>query len=216
MDLDLLSDLVQAFKEYQLSAAAGGQRTIYEFADWVKARQVPITNERAATDPLANFDIDVELGKLIIYLNRYARHLIRKGLSEFPQLANEDYTYLYILMGEGEMTKKQLIERNIHEKAGGLEVIKRLLKHNLICEKTDDKDKRSKLVSLTDAGRQMFFQTLEQMGKVSKLIAGDLSAAEKESLLELLKKLEDFHNPLFLRERKKTIDELSMKTSASK
>jgi MarR family transcriptional regulator, lower aerobic nicotinate degradation pathway regulator len=107
------------------------------------------------------------------------------------------------------MTKMQLIEKNIHEKPTGLEVIKRLLKNKIIGERDNDEDKRSKRVFLTEKGKGIFFQTLSQMGEVSKIISGKLTASEKIQLFTLLKKLDDFHNPIFLEHRHKSINELN-------
>ncbi len=109
------------------------------------------------------------------------------------------------------MTKIQLIEKNVHEKQSGLEVIKRLLKHGLIAERDDEHDKRSKRVFLTVKGRTTFYRSLETMGKVSAIIAGKLSPEEKQQLFTLLKKLEDFHNPIFLNNRSLALDELLTK-----
>jgi hypothetical protein len=48
------------------------------------------------------------------------------------------------------------------------------------------------------------------MNKVSHLITGTLSIAEKQQLFSLLKKLDDFHNPIFLEHKHKTINELNI------
>jgi DNA-binding MarR family transcriptional regulator len=213
MDFDLLTEIVEAFKQYQLSLSAGSRSSIIDFSIWISRQHYNKGESKSGdhSDIIGRNDIDVELGKLIIYVNRYARLLIRKGLSGFPELINEDFTYLYTLMAAQSMTKIQLIEKNVHEKPTGLEVIKRLLKHKLIAEKVDEHDKRSKRVFLTEMGKATFFRSIEQMGKVSKIIAGNLSATEKKQLFTLLKKLEDFHNPIFLNEKLLTINELSKK-----
>jgi DNA-binding MarR family transcriptional regulator len=213
MDFDLLTDVIEAYKQFQLSLPAGKKSSLVDFGVWVntqdysKGRSV----DSGHAEIIGRDDIDAELGKLIIYLNRYARLIIKKGLADFPELISEDFTYLYILMTAESMTKIQLIEKNVHEKASGLEVIKRLLKHRLIAERDDENDKRSKRVFLTDKGRATFFSTLETMGKVSAIIAGKLTREEKSQLFTLLKKLEDFHNPIFLNGKLLGIDDLLTK-----
>lgn len=213
MDFELLTDLVEAFKKFQLSLPSGTKSSLVDFGIWVNEQHYSSgqPNDSSHDEIIGRNDIDVELSKLIIYMNRYAKLLIRKGLGDFPELVNEDFTYLYILMTCESMTKMQLIEKNVHEKASGLEVIKRLLKNGLIDERNNETDKRSKRVFLTDKGRGTFFRSTEQMGKVSRIIAGKLTPQEKEQLFTLLKKLEDFHNPLFLGEKKLSINELEDK-----
>lgn len=204
---------MEAFKQYQLSLPPGSKRSITDFAVWLNRQHYPKDEGRShgQGEIIGPDAIDVELGKLIIFLNRYARLLIRKGLADFPELINEDFTYLYTLMAAESMTKIQLIEKNVQEKPSGLEVIKRLLKHELIAETEDEHDKRSKRVFLTEKGRAVFYRSVQSMEKVSKIVAGNLRSDEKKQLYTLLKKLEDFHNPIFLEERSLSIDELEKK-----
>ena len=203
MDYDLLTDLIAAYKAYQEQQPMDKKSSLLEFGIWINTQQY---GKHAATDSshdtiIGRNELDVELAKLIIYLNRYAKLLIKKGLQDFPELISEDFTYLYILMSAESMTKTQLIEKNVQEKPTGLEVIKRLMKQGLIAERADLTDKRSKRVFVTEKGKALFFQSLETMSKVSALIAGKLTLEEKEQLFGLLKKLEDFHNPIYLHER---------------
>ncbi len=211
MDFDLLTDVIEHFKQYQLTTPSGKKSSMADFGIWLNQQRYSTGTPADSThaEMIGTNEVEVEIGKLIVFLNRYARQLIKKGLHDFPELVNEDFTYLYSLMGCESMTKMQLIEKNIHEKPTGLEVIKRLLKYKIIDEKDDEVDKRSKRVFLTEKGKMIFFQTLEQMGKVSHLITGKLTVSEKEQLFALLKKLEDFHNPIFLELKHKTINELS-------
>lgn len=210
MDFDLLTDLITAYKDFQLSIPKGKKSTLVDFGIWINQQSYLKGQPLDAShhEIIGRNDINAELAKLIIYLNRYARLIIRKGLAEFPELISEDFTYLYILMSAESMTKIQLIEKNVHEKASGLEVIKRLIKHGLIAEKNDPHDKRSKRVFLTEKGKATFFRSLITMNKVSAIISGKLTVEEKHQLFTLLKKLEDFHNPIFLHERSLQLDEL--------
>jgi DNA-binding MarR family transcriptional regulator len=210
MDFDLLTNIVEAYKLYQLEGGAQKKSSLTDFAAWLQTKQTrqPIPT---VVHPVADADqygLEIAISTLIIGLNRYARQLVKKGLVDFPQLVSEDFTYLYSLMEVESMTKIQLIEKNVHEKPTGLEVIKRLLKHGLVAERNHENDKRSKRVFLTEKGRALFFATVEHMNKVALIVAGDLTLSEKQELFRLLKKLEYFHHPIYLRNKEVTIDEL--------
>ncbi|WP_258931879.1 MarR family transcriptional regulator [Flavobacterium oreochromis] len=82
--------------------------------------------------------------------------MIRRGLKDFPQLANEEFTYLYRIIDESSLTKMQLIERNAHEKQTGIEIIKRLVKNDLLEEFPDDHDKRITRLRITQKGEKLF------------------------------------------------------------
>jgi DNA-binding MarR family transcriptional regulator len=105
------------------------------------------------------------------------------------------------------MNKTSLIDKNIQEKPTGTEVIKRLLKNEWIAEKNNENDKRSKLIFLTEKGKGILFQTFGQIGKASEIITGSLEQQEKLQLLALLKKLQIFHQPLFITQKNKNWEE---------
>jgi hypothetical protein len=217
MDFDLLTNIIEAYKAYQLSAGSDKKSSITDFIAWVN-EQSYLKDEPINAVPTANigkYEIEAEIGKMVICLHRYSRLLIKKGLMNFPELVSEDFTYLYTLMEVESMTKIQLIEKNVHEKPTGLEVIKRLLKHGLVGERDDEMDKRSKRVFLTDKGKALFFATIEQMNKVSLIVTGNLTMEEKNQLHTLLRKLEDFHHPIFLSNKPISIDQLVDKTNSA-
>ena len=214
MNFELLTNIIEAFKQHQLSENSSDKNSLTDFAKWIN-NQEEIKSEVELVLPTAhisNYQIEVEISTMVISLNRYSRLLIKKGLIGFPELVSEDFTYLYTLMDVESMTKIKLIEKNVHEKPTGLEVIKRLLKHGLVAEKNDEHDKRSKQVFLTDKGRALFFATIEQMNKIAKVVSGDLSQNEKKQLHRLLKKLANFHNPIYLSNKEVSIDELVERT----
>lgn len=213
MNYDLLIELVTRFKEFSL-AHKDEAANLNDFRIWLNQNSynTGVPTDSGHKETLGNNDVDVEISKLVIYLSRYARHLMKKGLLDYQELVNDDITYIYTLMSSESMTKMQLIEKNIHEKPTGMEIIKRLIRFGLIDETADEQDKRSKRIFLTPKGKELFFRSLEKMKKISKIITGDLSASEKSTLMLLLKKLDDYHNPIFLEEKNIDIDALASKT----
>lgn len=214
MDLDLLTNIIESYKTYQLSADAPKKSTVKDFAAWLNEQEVVVDSTKLLPEGEAyrGYELEISICTLVICLNRYSRILIKKGFEDFPQLVSEDFTYLYALMEVESMTKIQLIEKNVHEKPTGLEVIKRLLKHGLVDERNDEHDKRSKRVFITDQGRALFFATIQQMNQIALIINGDLTLSEKKQLFTLLKKLEQFHHPIYLSNKEISIDELVEKT----
>lgn len=216
MDFDLLTNIIEAYKAYQLSAGANKKSSVSEFAAWVNEHtyQKEKAENTHLTENIGKYALEEEISTLVTFLNRYSRLLIKKSLINFPELVSEDFTYLYTLMDVESMTKIQLIEKNVHEKPTGLEVIKRLIKHGLLDERNDEIDKRSKRVFLTDKGKALFFATIEQIDKVALIVSGNLTYNEKTQLHALLKKLENFHNPIYLSRKEISIDQLVEKTTA--
>lgn len=190
-------NIIQPKKNYELT----------ELLAWI---QNEIKTEKT-TDKNNDFfkteNIDTEITAFIIFMYRYGKIYIKKALSETLLQTPEDFTYLVSLM-KNPMTKTALIDNNIQEKPTGSEIIKRLIKNEWIEEQKNPQDKRSKLVFLTEKGREVLFSTFERMQKASSIITGDLEQEEKKYFLNMLKKLDTFHKPIFLSQKNNNWEDL--------
>ncbi len=139
------------------------------------------------------YQIDNSIARLFIYMSRYAKSYVKKALDGTPLQTAEDFTCLAILLTHDNMSKGDLISRNLQEKTSGTEVIRRLINADLVKQWDDDKDKRGKRISITETGRQLLYKVFGDMDHVGQIITGDLSLSEKLVLQHLLQKLESFH-----------------------
>lgn len=151
---------------------------------------------------------EMVIGKLLTFLSRYLKIYLKKGLEGSLLTTGDDFTYLATILNKGSLTKTELILLSAHEKTSGMEVIKRLLINELIEQTDDENDKRSKRISLTQKGMGVLMQSFEAMGKVGIIASGDLTNQEKKQLVYLLKKLDNFHNDIYLNHREKGLDEI--------
>ncbi|WP_400190780.1 MarR family winged helix-turn-helix transcriptional regulator [Hymenobacter sp. B81] len=211
MDYALLKQLLEQAEAFeQQRAAAGSPADLAAFAAWLYGRvgAPPAPRGPAAPADVPSMPPEAEISKLLIFLTRYARSYIRRGLAGTPLLTPDDFAYLATVMGHQPLSKTELIARNIHEKATGTEVIKRLLARGLVAEQPHHTDRRSKLLTLTEAGGAVLRQVFGRMGQAAQLVAGDLTAAERVQLLYLLQKLDAFHQPIFSGPRAESFEEL--------
>jgi DNA-binding MarR family transcriptional regulator len=135
----------------------------------------------------------VENSRFLVNLYRYAKIYAKKAIPTNSPIAFDDYSYLVVLFYEGKQTKMQLIERNIHEKSTGMEIIKRLIKLGLIEQEDNLEDKRSKNIFLTPYGIESMEVIQSNMWALTATINGNLSNAETQQLNTLLAKLNLFH-----------------------
>jgi len=199
MKTDFIIDLLHHVKEFETSNAFKPNSGIEDFRIWLNDKKYAdespaklFKNENHQVSYTEN-----EICKQVILLGRYSRLLIRKGLGEFPDLANEEFTYLYRLKDEPFLTKIQLIEKNGHEKQTGTQIIKRLLEAGFLEEKNDLDDKRSKRLNLTKKGKEVFHSSVSKVNLTSKVLSGQLNDDEKDELLRILKKLNQFHSHIY-------------------
>lgn len=148
------------------------------------------------------YQLDNNIGRLFVYMSRYAKSYIKKALDGTPLQTAEDFTGLAILLTHDHLSKSELISHNLQEKTSGSEVIRRLIAAGLVRQWDDLKDKRSKQIGITEEGKLLLYQVFKDMNNVGKMITGRLTVAEKLTLQYLLQKLEDFH---YKHHEKKTI-----------
>ena len=213
MDYSLLKQLleqVEAFEQHQ-QASPGTPADLAHFAAWLHTQTAlaPAGKEMNADEMHRSHEtVEVQISKLVVFMNRYARVYSRLALAGTPLLTIDDFAYLASLYRAQPLSKTELITRNVHEKASGTEVIKRLLANELIAEQAHTTDRRRKQLTVTPAGHTLLLQVVGRMGQASRLVTGDLNEEERKQLLYLLRRLDKFHLPIFLAPRPDSFEEL--------
>lgn len=200
MNIQLLKDIIGELERFEEIHPGNSDQTLETFRLYLNRNAYERELPQNITENLSMevYELENEICKQVLLLGRYAKSSLKKGLEKFPQLPNEDFTYLYRLMDYHSLTKMQLIEKNAHEKQTGLEVIKRLLKNKLVEERADKTDKRSKRISVTELGRKTFLASMPDVTVTARVLSAKLSVEEKKNLLETLKKLNEFHQLVYL------------------
>ncbi len=178
-----------------------------DFLGFLNARFVPesvIRNKKSGghdeflhqTHPGQNAMTDVSI--LITLLFRYAKMYIKKALKASKINTADEFSFLITLMTHDYMTKHELIKTQVMEKTSGIEILNRLIKHGFVQQYNDDEDKRRKLLKITPAGRSELIKVLPMMNVVSQIVVGNLSNEDQNLLAYLLRKLDSFHNDIYL------------------
>ena len=217
MNYELLKEIVVNLERFEQETEPKNG-SLKDFGLWLSEQQDVDYPSNSLTLEVSNFvpqDIkltadqpEVVIRKLLTFLSRYLKIYLKKGLEGSLLTTGDDFTYLATLLNKRNLTKTELILLSAHEKTSGMEVIKRLLTNELIEQTDDENDKRSKRISLTQKGMDVLMQSFEAMEKVGKIASGDLTNHEKIQLVHLLKKLDNFHNDIYLNHREKNLDEI--------
>jgi DNA-binding MarR family transcriptional regulator len=139
------------------------------------------------------------ISTIIVHLNRYAKTYSKSAIYGSDFSTQEEFIYLITLKAYGEMTKMELIRKNIQDKPSGMLIINRLLQQGWVAQVDSEVDKRSKVLQLTSKGKTALAQVKKRIDKATQLVAGDLTRMEQLELIRLLQKLENFHHPIFLK-----------------
>ncbi len=204
MNYSIIKQLLEHLEDFERLPQGESGPTMESFVDYLS---YSINKTETAVEISDEELLNVSLSQTIAHLYRFAKSYTKIALEDSPLTTVDDFLYLGKVMELGHCTKTELIEINVHEKTSGMEIIKRLLKDDFLTQEDDPNDGRSKRLSISAAGKKVFFAALEDMKKSANLVGGTLSSVEKLHLMHLLQKLHEFHKPLFA-EKNATLDEM--------
>lgn len=170
------------------------------FSNWLsKKMDETVSNEEYE---ITGHSIEAEIAAYIGRMSRYSNSYIKSAMVNLPFATDMDFAFTAILHRSGPIGKTDLIKKMAYEKSSGMEVIKRLLKNELIEQFPNPNDKRSKLLRLTKNGEENVIAAYAEASKAAKTVSGSLTTDEQVTLLKILKKLDEFHLPIYLQEEK--------------
>ncbi|PVH25273.1 MarR family winged helix-turn-helix transcriptional regulator [Sphingobacterium corticibacter] len=202
MNYNLIQDVIQLVSEFERARISDERYTsdLHGFKSWVadeqntKQQQMPTwTGIESGRSP------ESVISTLLVHLSRYAKNYSRSVLFNAEFSTQEDYIYLINLKAFGEMTKMALIKKNIQDKPVGMQIINRLVKNGWVSQQDSATDRRSKMISITDAGLHILEEQMQKIRQATQIVSADLLYEEKLELIRLLQKLEAFHHPIYVR-----------------
>ena len=113
------------------------------------------------------YELNNSISRLFIYMSRYAKLYIKKALDNTPLQTAEDFTYLAILLTHDDLSKSELISKNLQEKTSGTEVIRRLIAAGLVEQWDHETDKRGKRIAITKEGKELLYNVFIDIHDVS-------------------------------------------------
>lgn len=152
---------------------------------------------------------------LISLLFRYAKMYSRKALKDSPIKTVDEFAMLITLLTHESISKQELIKEQVLEKTSGIEIVNRLIRQGYIQQFAGAKDRRSKLLKITEEGTRELMLILPRMNVVSKIVAGNLTTTEQNLLSYLMRKLDHFHNDIFLNDKDAELEDIIKRVTPS-
>ncbi len=206
MNYSLLRDLINQLESYQQDHTA---TDMAGFSLWLyqqyHGQEAPLPE-----NPYQG-SYDDQLAIATGTLHKHLRHYMKTVLKQHDMSSEHDFSYLATLQNFGDLRKSELIELNMQEFSSGMEVIRRLLRLQLIEDFNDPDDGRSKRVRITEQGRTIFQALLTDMRKASTILGAPLSPTEKIQLLSLINKLLRFHQPIWYENHNEPLEDILQK-----
>lgn len=197
MNYILLKDLLDLVEEFEAgrSNSTKSESTLEDFKKWIafnhksdyKASEPDWEGKDKGRSP------ESVISTLIVHMNRYAKSYSKSAIFGSDFSTQEDFIFLITLKTFGEMTKTDLIKKNVHEKPAGMQIINRLIAQGWVNQFDSETDKRSKILKISNIGIEVLENQMSKIRKASEIVTGDLTYNEKMELIRLLNKLNDFH-----------------------
>lgn len=220
---EILTTLINQFFSFDAEKGIREEYSMDEFIGYLNSksgsqdlvmREISGENKGWFKNEFRNTSSDISI--LIVLMNRYAKLYIKKVLRDSLLQTPDEFSFLITLMTYESLTKSELIAKQVMEKTSGSEVIRRLINKEMIAETADKNDKRSIRVAITSSGRDEILRILPQMSRVTKIVVGNLNAEEINTLSYLLKKLDHFHNDIYLNKKDQSLSDILSRAEISK
>jgi DNA-binding MarR family transcriptional regulator len=199
MNYHLIKDLIDLVEQFEIENKGVNyyEASIEGFKNWVSSKNSTVINEPDWEGKENGRSAESVINTLIVHLNRYAKSYSKSAILGSDFSTQEDFIYLINLKAFGEMSKMDLIKKNVHEKPAGMQIINRLINLGWIEQKKSKIDKRSKVISVTQKGLTALENQMDKIRQATSIVTGNLSHNEKMELIRLLNKLDDFHQPIY-------------------
>lgn len=161
-----------------------------EFALWLLGSGNTVTGVKTPESQVKKDATIVFLKNLHILYNKIKQE-VKEYISESGLTTNDDYIFLSTLSNYRSLTKSELIYKHQIEFTSGTEVIRRLVKANMVKEFRDPADKRSRRVQLTPEGKATLYEIEQKITNSSKRIVGKLNTNELKIFNILAEKVID-------------------------
>ncbi len=157
------------------------------------------------------------LMKLLSFITRAAHAYYNKAFESIPEIRQkEDFFFLNIIGNKDASRKTDIINQQFLGLSTGIETLNRLISQELVTERPDPADKRAKLLTITEKGRETLNRCYAMTQKVNDILLHDMNDEDVRLCIQLLRKTEARHSALFFEMRDKPLDELYEKVAGNK
>lgn len=191
----------QEFEETNPSAeiAAFGRWLNIEKTTHSLSQSSDIRTEKEQIPGRAQANAQQRLMEIISRISRLQDFYTKKLFEGLPLSNLLEFNFLFSLNKNTSFKKKELIDINLVEYTTGIDIIKRLIRLQLVNEFPDQIDKRSKRLKITSEGKKVLIDALLVVNKIGNLFFGNHQIDRWEYCMQNLSALEVYHKNIFIR-----------------
>lgn len=134
---------------------------------------------------------------IVVRLFKALRFYFKPVLQQHDLSSLDELFFLSSLAWKPNLSKKALCQTNMTDVPTGIDIIKRLVKNDLVVEKENNEDKREKLLSLTPRGWEKIFSVFSGSEGLQDIFA-NLGVEDRKVMLKFLDRLNNYHTNIYL------------------
>ncbi|MGE4347660.1 MAG: MarR family transcriptional regulator, partial [Flavobacteriaceae bacterium] len=151
MNYTLLKDILDLVENFEKENNSISEINVEDFKKWIvlSYKDIATQDEPDWEGKEKGRSPESVINTLIVHMNRYAKSYSKSAIFGSDFSTQEDFIYLINLKAFGEMTKMDLIKKNVHEKPTGMQIINRLIAQGWVNQTESKADRRSKVLTIS-------------------------------------------------------------------
>jgi DNA-binding MarR family transcriptional regulator len=196
------TSIIPLIEQWEIFTSFSKEKDLKSFAEWLLEQDEDKSKNRtgdAEKNKKRNVTAQKKLNNsataaiFVTRLQRYISLYTKPYIKKLGFTKQHEYTFLHQISKMGSTNKKELSKENLTELSTGRDVVRRLIARGLVSEKINPDDKRATILGITEKGKKLLTKSHEMIGHSFGNFLGDLSAEEQQQLINLLKKLNNYH-----------------------
>lgn len=151
---------------------------------------------------------ETQLAKLIGRIAMMHQTYIKLAIKDIPDIEPEWFFIMNAVYHKAAAPKSDIICYNFLEHSTGMDILRRLKEAGYTEEKPSPEDRRAKLVSLTQSGRDLLFRLYALMYRTTYIVFKDIDQNDQKLIIKLLQNTEIKHSNILDENRNKSFDEI--------
>jgi len=205
---DHIQQLIEFWQEFEKNTI---KPDFTKFAGWLK-NQISLKEKdfgkldgdlnNLGTKEIILDDIDAlplkqQVLNLIFRLSRLQEFYVKNLFEGLTISTFLEFIFLFSINKRASLKKKEIIGLHLVEYSTGIDILKRLIKLELLTESRDELDKRSKRLKITSEGKRVLVESLIRMNRIHEVFFINFSDKDLEKILPTLKILDNHHKRIF-------------------
>jgi MarR family transcriptional regulator, lower aerobic nicotinate degradation pathway regulator len=215
---NILKQLIDLWETYEKKEQ---DLNLLDFAEWmrIQLRKSPQLNRKVSYNKseteqsgyiayLKSLDEPTRFLESVSRISRYHEFYIRKFLVDLPINNRLEYLFLNTVKQMRRSKKTDLINIHLVDYSTGMDTIKRLINSGFLTEASDEKDKRVKLLEVTQRGMDVLLQADKKVSDEKNMFLTCISMNKWKKAIPVLDEIDILHNSIYLKHNDKPYAEL--------